>query len=420
MKKAIPLCLLALCLLVGCAGVHTTGTVPSPAASVAATPSASAPAAAPSAATVPSPSASAAPSPMTPDEASAVMAVPSGLTDKLDQIFAARPEFYGSVLIARDGHLLLCKGYGRADAARGLADTPETKFLVGSVTKQFTSMAILQLYEQGRLDIHDSLSKYLTGFTRGKDITLIQLLTQTSGIADYMNDAPSILASIPYKSLSEQSIVDQVKTRPLKFEPGTNYSYSNTNYLILGMIVAKVSGTSYGRYLTDSILKPLGMENTGVFDLENPPENMASGYWSFDKPFSYFTPEGDINPENARATATGYGAGCLYSTVGDLYLWDQALLTEKLLSKKYMDMLFAPSVHVPNPAQDWSYGYGWVIENDPTVGKVWRHTGNLGGFQAYNGLYTDLGATVIVLYNNTDFKGIDTLIPAVKLALKAG
>jgi CubicO group peptidase (beta-lactamase class C family) len=343
----------------------------------------------------------------------------SALQEELDRIFADNKDFSGSVLIEKSGQVLLCKSYGMADKENGVKSTPDTKFLIGSVTKQFTAMAVMQLYEKGLLDIYDKLSDYVPDFTRGGDITLWNLLTQTSGISDYLNGDPPIVSSIPYEALSESALIDLIKTQPLVFEPGSRYAYSNTNYLILGYIVEVISGLSYGDYLAQNIFEPLGMKNTGIFDVKKPPENMAVGYMRSGEPVRYFTDDGEIITDSACFVTGSYGCGCLYSTVGDLYLWDKALSTEKLISTSYINMMFNPTVPVPGAVPECAYGFGWVIDNDPDVGTIIRHTGILSGFRAYNGLLTDKDMTVIILYNIKEFDGRNMMIPNLKQALGA-
>ncbi len=358
---------------------------------------------------------------MSPEPASEDPAqTPTVLAETLDQVFEGFEDFCGSVLIEKDGQVLLYKAYGLSDTETGDVNTANSKFLIGSVTKQFTSMAVMQLYEKGLLDIHDKLSEYIPDFPRGGDIELVDLLRQTSGIADYMNDGtPAIVDALTPDELNEESIITIIKTKPLKFEPGSKYSYSNTNYLILGTIVEKVSGLSYEDYLKQNIFDVLGMNDTGVFDIANPPENMTVGHWGLDKPVCFFTETGEIDAEVANATAAGFGAGCLYSTVWDLYLWDRALSTEKLLSKKYMDMIFAPAVNVVGAIIPSDYGFGWILQTDPDFGAIHEHTGTLGGFRAFNGLFVEHDITVILLYNNAEFMGRKELLPAVKQALLA-
>ncbi len=347
------------------------------------------------------------------------MPTPTVLSEPLDQIFTdyEADAFSGSVLIEKDGEVILYKGYGMADTEGGVNNTPDTKFLIGSVTKQFTAMAIMQLYEKGLLDIRDKLSAYIPDFPQGADIELTNLLTMTSGIVDYMNDSPPLVDEMPSDELSMENIIEKIMTMPLKFEPGSKYSYCNTNYLILSYIVENVSGLSYADYLSQNIFEILGMENTGVYDIDNPPENMAKGNWSADKPVCYYTQSGEIDPESANATIAGYGAGSLYSTVADLYLWDQAISTEKLLSKEYMELIFTQTVLVPGAIIPSDYGFGWIIQSDADFGTIWEHTGALGGFRAFNGIFIEEDIKVIILYNNMTFTDRDKLLPAVKQAL---
>ena len=428
MKKTFLACVLALCLLAGCAvSARPVSIIP-----LIPIPEYSAPPASPS----PEPSVeppvsqspedagpSAPPSPDGTDGGTGEVSLSDPqppddpLTEQLDGVIAGFPGFSGSVLVEKAGQLLLCRGYGMADAEKGLFNTPDTRFLVGSVTKQFTAMAIMQLYAGGLLDIKDPLSKYVSGFARGDEITLTNLLSQTSGIADFLNDDPELLSKIPTAELTQEKIIGLMKEKPLKFEPGSKYSYCNTNFLLLGYIVEKVSDLGYGDYLAKNVFEPLGMKNTGVFNVAHPPADMATGRKNAETPIPFTDDSGAVIAKNANATAGSFGAGCLYSTVRDLCLWDRALTTEQLLPKAYMDMIFTPTVHIENPANDWSYGYGWVIENDKETGIVYRHTGALGGFRAYNGLFTEHGITVIILSNIVNYPDRDNLLPAVKKAL---
>jgi CubicO group peptidase (beta-lactamase class C family) len=420
-RKTVFAWFLALCLLAGCAAVHT-GEHPEQSASAPALGSTS-PAVTASAQPVPAsdalavdqPASASSPSPVqTPEKP-----VSEPLSAELDKVFSDNSAFAGSVLIEKEGRIVLCKAYGMADAEKGIKNTPVTTFLVGSVTKQFTAMAVMQLYVKGLLDINDTLAEYIPDFSRGGDITLWNLLTQTSGITDYMNDEPLLLAQIPYEELSAESIIALAGTKPLKFEPGAQYSYCNTNYVILGYIVERISGMSYGDYLEKHIFEPLGMKHTGVFDISKPPGHMAAGHMRADEPVRYFTDEGEVVTDTASFVTGSYGAGCLYSTVVDLYLWDKALKAEKLIPKEYIDRMFYPSVPVPGAIPECAYGFGWVIDSDPHVGTIVRHTGILSGFRAYNGLLTDKDMTVIVLSNIKEFDGRNMIIPAVKQVLKS-
>ena len=345
------------------------------------------------------------------------MTWPVIVSKELNQVLASYTDFYGSVLIEKDGEVLLYMSYGLSDVDEGMLNKPVTKYLIGSVTKQFTAMAIMQLYEKGLLDINDTLSEYIPDFPRGEEMTLVDLLRHTSGIVDYMNDAPAVVDEMAYDTLSEENILDIIKTMDLKFDPGSKYSYCNTNYLILGCIVEWVSGQSYADYLSENIFEVVGMKNTGVFDIDNPPDNIAAGHWNASEPVRYYDENGEIITDNANATAAGYGAGGLYSTVEDLYMWDQALQTDKLLSNEYLNMLFEPAVHVEGALIPSDYGFGWILQTDPDFGTIIEHTGTLGGFRAFNGMFTDRDITVIILYNNKEFAGRSSLLSDVKQAL---
>ncbi len=437
MRKIIIVAVLTLCLLTGCAAYGTPApplnALPEqPAASLPVETASSAPDAVtdvpppeddnatpdqvPQETVPPSPSHTPLPIPAEKD-LTPVPPPPVELPAELDRILTEFKEFSGSVLIGVGGRVILCKGYGMADAEKGIVNTPDTKFLVGSVTKQFTAMAVMQLYEKGLLDINDKLSQYIPDFSRGSEITLWNLLTNTSGILDYLNDYPPIISSLPYEEVSTRNLLSLIKAEPLKFTPGTKYSYSNSNFLILGYIVEKVSGLSYGEYLTHNIFEPLGMKDTGMLDIGHPPENMAKGHARPGVPIRYFTSDGGIIDETANSVKGAYGAGGLYSTVKDLFIWDRALATEKLLSKEHINMMFSPLFPVPNAEVDSSYGFGWVIENDPDLGTIIRHTGTLSGFRAYNGMLADRGFTVIVLFNTKEFSDREMIIPSLKQIL---
>ena len=287
MRKTVLACALALCLLTGCISsakqTSVIPLIPIPSATAAPTVSPS-PSITPPPEVTPSPSPTEAPpSSETSPEPSETPHDPSpsddALAERLDEVLTGFTEFSGSVLIGRSGCVLLSKGYGMADAGKELENTTETRFLVGSVTKQFTSMAVMQLYAKGLLDIGDKLSKYVPDFTRGDEIVLQNLLNQNSGIMDFLNDEPELLSTLPTEALSTEYVIGLVKDKPLKFEPGSKYSYSNTNYLLLGYIVEQVSGMSYGDYLKKNIFEPLGMSDTGVVDVAHLPENMAVGNW---------------------------------------------------------------------------------------------------------------------------------------------
>ena len=318
------------------------------------------------------------------------------LVERLNKVFSGDKTFSGGVLIARGGDVLLHKGYGMADKEKSISITSETKFLIGSVTKQFTGMAIMQLYADGLLDFEDPLSMYLSDFPRGDEIRLYHLLSHTSGIVDYANEATAELLAMTPDQITSENIIRMVREKPLNFNPGTQFQYSNSGYLILGHILEKASDTSYGEYLRTHIFSPLGMLRTGVFEIGRPPEKLAVGYTADSNPVRY----AEEDRFNIIATKASFGAGCLFSTTQDLYIWDQAMQTEKLLPKQYMKILLTP---FKLPQVTAPYSFGWRINTDASFGTELSHTGGIPGFSAGNFLFTDNDTTVIILTNNDQY-----------------
>jgi CubicO group peptidase (beta-lactamase class C family) len=298
----------------------------------------------------------------------------------------ARHQFSGAVLIAWHGRVLLRAGFGVADQARHEPNTPSTRFRIASLTKQFTAMAVLQLQDEGRLNVADRLCRFLSRCPAAwQPITLAELLANTSGVPDY--------TTLPgYGRLSRQhttpaQLAALVAGRPLLFRPGTRWSYSNTGYVLLGMTIARVSGLSYPTFLARHVFAPLGLRNTGYDSSHPSPPAHAIGYVSNGQPAPYLD------------MSVPYAAGALYSTVADLSRWDDALLTGRpqLLRPATLHQMFRPRVAVvPGQAAEGSYGYGWFIDRG---GAEYDHDGQINGFVAQNSLFPRAGAQVIVLAN---------------------
>ncbi len=203
------------------------------------------------------------------------------IEDRLDNYLNAAHElwgFNGSVLVAWNGRVILSKGYGMADNTFNIPNTPQTKFFIGSITKQFTAACIMILIERNLLKLDDPIIMYLPDYPRpnGDKITIRHLLTHTSGIPDYTNFPEVILKRT--QPLSTEYLIDLFKNWPLEFEPGSKFSYSNSGYLLLGEIIEKISGQSYEAFLEHEILKPLGMNDSGYARREAAYPNRASGY----------------------------------------------------------------------------------------------------------------------------------------------
>ncbi len=297
----------------------------------------------------------------------------------------AQQQFSGSVLIAQNNQVLLSKGYSMADWDQHVPNTPHTKFYLGSTTKQFTAMAILILQERGKLHVADSLCSYIPHCPPPwRLVTIHEVLTHTSGIPELAS------SSLSYASLF--AWIASFDTVPLVFTPGSEYSYCSICYQILGYVVEQASGEPYSTFLQHAIFDPLQMRNTG-FDTRYPslPEH-AVGYASWQ------VKDISITWDVTSQWSFLFGSGLLYSTVEDMYRWDQALSTHTLVSQHTLDEAF--TAHVTSQYAGSSCGYGWFIAKSPTPGHrlIW-HDGRVNGFRTYIGRYIDDRITIIILSN---------------------
>jgi CubicO group peptidase (beta-lactamase class C family) len=243
--------------------------------------------------------------------------------DELMRRYVDNGQFNGTVLVADNGKLVFKKGYGMANMEYSIPNTTDTKFRLGSLTKQFTAMLIMQLVEQGKLKLEGKITDYLTDYSKaaGDKITIHHLLTHTSGIPNYTN-LPDYRTFEPnqYRPLD---LIKKFSDLPLEFEPGSAFAYSNSGYILLGAIIEKVTGKPYEKVLQENIFTPLQMHNTGYDASYKVLPKRASGNETWNLVY-----------QNASYMdrSIPYAAGALYSTAGDLALWDQALYTDKLLS----------------------------------------------------------------------------------------
>lgn len=289
--------------------------------------------------------------------------------------------FGGAVLVAREGKPIVGRGYGMADAEWRIPNTAQTKFRIGSLTKQFTAAAILLLQERGKLNVRDGICKYLQDCPASwQSLTIHQLLTHTSGIPN-ITALPDWEAKKTVPATMWQTVA-RFRDLPLEFKPGERFKYSNSNYLLLGLIVEKASGASYEAFMTENVFAPLQMSETGLDHSERILKNRAAGY-SRDG-------EAIVNAAFVEMNIP-YAAGALYSTVGDLFRWEQALYAENFLSKKSLDAMFT--------AEKSGYAYGWGVgmRNDRRFNA---HSGGIEGFSTHISRFPDQRATVIVLLNN--------------------
>lgn len=295
--------------------------------------------------------------------------------------YVAGKNFTGVVLIAKGGKVLMNKGYGMADYELNVPNTSETMFHIASVSKPFSALAILQLAEQGKLGLDDPVEKYVPGFPHGDKITLRHLLTHTSGIAN-INNFPEY-NSLQRLQQTPKSLVDAFKDKPLDFEPGAKYAYSNSNYNLLAYILEKVAYKPYGEYLAENIFSPLGMTHTfhhGDAHLLIP--HRAAGYSPVKADCLELADYVDWSSKT--------GNGSLVTTAGDLLKFAQAIGADKLYPHTKLEALLdeRPGSH-----------YGWFVRK--RFGhRVWAANGRSPGFTASLERFPDDDLTIIVLSNS--------------------
>ena len=303
-----------------------------------------------------------------------------------------------SVAVAQDGKIIFSNGYGVRSLSKRAPVAPETMFAIGSVTKQFTCSALLLLAQEKKLSLDDRVSRYMPRLTRAGDITLLELGQHVSGYRDYY--PLDFVDREMLEPRATDSIIAEYATRPLDFEPGSRWSYSNTNFLILGRVIETVSGESFGTFLQRRIFTPLSMTHTR-FDPQAGDSTMATGYTSFTlgAPMTA-TPEG---------AGWAGSAGAIWSTPTDLLKWDMALIEGKVLNAESYRILTTP--HRLPDGRSTGYGCGEGV-NDRGAAVVLRHGGAVSGFVAQNTVIPATRSAVVVLAN-TDFAAIDEINQAI-------
>src|ERR1044072_7355875 len=278
-------------------------------------------------------------------------------------------QFNGTALVAENGRVVYKGAFGMANMEWGIPNAPDTKFRLGSITKQFTATLTLQLVEQGKIKLDGKISDYLPDYRKdiGEKVTIHHLLTHTSGIPSYTG-LPGFFEDVSLNPYKVDEFVKKYASGDLQFEPGSKFSYNNSGYFLLGAIIEKVTGKPYEQVLQENILDPTGMKNTGYDHHNTIIPKRASGYTK--------TPDGYANAPYLDMSIP-YAAGSMYSTVEDLYLWDQALYTDKLISAQSKALMYKPFLR--------DYAYGWAVtnasfkQNDKPV-QVISHDGGINGF----------------------------------------
>jgi len=306
---------------------------------------------------------------------------PEQKVDALLKAYAEQYKFVGTALIAKGDRVLLNKGYGYSNAGEKKLNTEASVFQIGSITKQFTAALILMLEEKGKLSVNDQLSKYFPQFPAGDKITLHHLLTHTSGIYNYTNNAQA-MQNIGTKPVDQETMLSLFQDKPLDFEPGTKYSYSNSGYVLLGYIIEKVTGKPWETVVRENILKPFQMSQTGFDFAGFKSNNKTTGYFSLSEAGSIPAPIVD--------STFSYAAGSIYTTATDLLKWERAIAKGKLLKSESWKRAMTPEKE--------NYGYGLAIDSLHGQKRI-SHGGGILGYTS-NAMWFPADDYTIILLSN--------------------
>jgi CubicO group peptidase (beta-lactamase class C family) len=311
-----------------------------------------------------------------------------------------------SLAVVKDGKVVFAQAYGKSRLAPSVAATPDMRYSIGSISKQFTAAAILLLQEEGKLNLDDPLDKYVTGLTRGHEVIIRQILSHTSGYQDYW---PEDYVMTPMlKPESAQQILDTWGAKPLDFEPGTQWQYSNTNFVIAGRIVESITGHPLMDFLTARIFRPLGMKSVWNSDEEQLTKADATAY--------YRHALGPLRVAPKEGRGWMFAAGELAMTAHDLALWDQSLIAQSVLKPESYKQMFA-EVKLKD-GKGTHYGLGVeVLDRDGH--RSIEHSGEVSGFVSDNEVLVDDGVAVAVL-TNQDAVGAASTIARLVAPVVAG
>lgn len=290
------------------------------------------------------------------------------------------------VLVVKNDKIIYKKAFGDANTEQKIPMQADMLFRTGSIGKQYTAIAVLQLVEQGKIGLQDSIQKYIKDFpSKGYTITIKNLLTNTSGIKDYLSEI--INPSKQKESYTPKEGVDYIKDEPLNFNPGSNYRYSNSNYYLLGYIIEIVTGKTFENYLQENILDKANLQHTFYIHPEKDIPDMPQGYSKFD---------GKMEKAILQEITIMYSAGGLVSNVDDIYKWHHALYDQQLVSKETLAKATIPFMFADSTFSQ--YAYGWFVKNIDGS-KTIEHSGSTDGFQSDEIYLPDENAFVVTLFN---------------------
>lgn len=302
--------------------------------------------------------------------------------------------FYGAVLVSKGDEILYDGAYGYSSLGENILNSKETSFGIGSMTKQFVASSILKLREEGKISLEDSLDKYFPDYKYGKDIKIKNLLNHSSGIVGF-TDQVSFLEMVNKKT--QEDMYSLIADKELHFKPGQGFRYSNSNYLILGMIVEDITGNSLESYIEENFLNKLDMKSTGLSYEKNSKYPMAT-------PYTGFLDVNFIDDEYLLRRA--YGAGNMYSNIYDIYKWYLGLKSGQVLSEESLKLLVNEDLKI-SKAGDY-YGYGIMVHEDRDLGKYYSHNGNTFGFTSVAG-YIPAEEIFITILSNKGHQDLDSI-----------
>ena len=305
---------------------------------------------------------------------------------KFDTILTAYnkdKQFNGVVLIAKDGKVLFNKGYGFSNIEANRLHDGRGIFMIGSITKPFTSAVIMQLQEEGKLSVKDPLSKYFDGFENGDQISIEHMLSHTSGIHNFLADSNFMSLDLS-KPISADQLINTFRAYKSDFKPGTAWNYSNTAYCMLGYIIQKIEGKPYEQVVRERIFNPLGMINSG-FDYKNLNSPLKTNGYSSVTDWSVLP---------ILDSTIAYSAGAIYSTAEDLLKWERGLSSGKLFNQNSAKSVFTPKKN--------SYGYGWIIDT-MFNNLYYSHNGGTIGYVSEFTRFPDMGLVIILLDNASNY-----------------
>jgi CubicO group peptidase (beta-lactamase class C family) len=335
--------------------------------------------------------------------------------DEVMQYAATRGYFNGSIAVLEKGKTIYCNSFGYTNLHTKKKNDNTTLYELASVTKQFTAMAIMMLQEKGKLSYSDSLRKYFPELPYS-GITIRHLLNHTSGMPDYIREIGFLYWDAEKVYDNRDAVQELVKYKlPVHFKPGEKFEYCNTGYMLLALIVEKVSSVSFENFITQHIFKPLDMKNSRLFprydsSQQSMDKNIAYGFVYDFQTNTYELPEHIPALRGVRSFGGLYGDGLIGSSINDMIKWELALATEKLVKKSTMQEAFTSGTL--NNGQQTGYGFGWFLQLDPDGEFVAQHTGGWSGVRNAVVRWVDKDRILIVLRNSdVDFAGIQ---PAVK------